>query len=201
MTENSGLRPERDLFLGETTVRKRFAGPGHSEAEWRALTLLAEVFAEVPARDLPVRRGSPADLLARLREWSSTPPPGPPVVREAFERALPWLAEDLPEPGEPVFGPGDGNLADVLWDGSRIRLLDFEESGRSDRAYELASIVEHLGLGGHGVRHRRLPRRVPAGGRGGRADAGLPAAAGVVLAAHAGLRRGAARPAQSAGDG
>jgi Ser/Thr protein kinase RdoA (MazF antagonist) len=44
-----------------------------------------------------------------------------------------------------VFGPGDGNLANYLWDGSRVRIVDFEDSGRSDRAFELAEITEHVG--------------------------------------------------------
>ncbi|MCZ0970865.1 phosphotransferase [Streptomyces albulus] len=43
-----------------------------------------------------------------------------------------------------MFGAGDGNAANYLWDGRRVRVVDFEESGRSDRAYELAEIVEHV---------------------------------------------------------
>ncbi|MBF6228505.1 hypothetical protein IU470_25785 [Nocardia abscessus] len=45
----------------------------------------------------------------------------------------------------PVFGSGDGNLANYLWDGSDVRVVDFEDSGRSDRAFELAEITEHVG--------------------------------------------------------
>ncbi|MEV5979702.1 aminoglycoside phosphotransferase [Streptomyces sp. NPDC052114] len=45
----------------------------------------------------------------------------------------------------PVFGPGDGNLANYLWDGARVQVVDFEDSGRSDRAFELAEITEHVG--------------------------------------------------------
>ncbi len=60
-----------------------------------------------------------------------------------------WLArsgleiagqQDVPS----VFGPGDGNLANYLWDGRRVQVVDFEESGRSDRAFELAEITEHV---------------------------------------------------------
>jgi thiamine kinase-like enzyme len=43
-----------------------------------------------------------------------------------------------------VFGPGDGNLANYLWDGTRVQVVDFEDSGRSDRAFELAEITEHV---------------------------------------------------------
>jgi hypothetical protein len=49
--------------------------------------------------------------------------------------------QDLP----PVLGQADGNLANFLWDGSRIVIVDFEESGRSDIPFELAELVEHVG--------------------------------------------------------
>lgn len=49
-----------------------------------------------------------------------------------------FLDEDL------VLGQGDCNLANFLWDGSRIRIVDFEDSGLSDRAFELANLVEHI---------------------------------------------------------
>lgn len=64
-----------------------------------------------------------------------------------------WLeSAGLEEPGESgeqevpaVFGAGDGNLANFLWDGRRVRIVDFEDSGRSDRVFELAEITEHVG--------------------------------------------------------
>ncbi|WP_433859636.1 aminoglycoside phosphotransferase [Streptomyces kronopolitis] len=43
-----------------------------------------------------------------------------------------------------MFGAGDGNLANFLWDGRTVRIVDFEDSGRSDRAFELAEITEHV---------------------------------------------------------
>ena len=45
----------------------------------------------------------------------------------------------------PVLGQADGNLANFLWDGSRIAIVDFEESGWSDIPFELAELVEHVG--------------------------------------------------------
>ena len=45
----------------------------------------------------------------------------------------------------PVLGQADGNLANFLWDGTRITIVDFEESGRSDIPFELAELVEHVG--------------------------------------------------------
>jgi thiamine kinase-like enzyme len=45
-----------------------------------------------------------------------------------------------------VFGHSDGNLANFLWDGSTVRIVDFERSGRSDRPFELAELVEHISM-------------------------------------------------------
>ncbi|GGV81353.1 hypothetical protein GCM10015535_21120 [Streptomyces gelaticus] len=102
---------------------------------------------------VPVRPDHQAGLVARLRTWHGRGP-GPAagsVVRAALREGMAWLdrpglatAPDVP--GAPVFGPGDGNLANYLWDegASRIRVVDFEDSGRSDRAFELAEITEHV---------------------------------------------------------
>lgn len=70
-------------------------------------------------------------------------------AREAFEHGERWLGSSpLTGPEQrgvtPVFGPVDGNLANFLWDGSRVRLVDFEDSGRTDRVFDLATIVEHV---------------------------------------------------------
>jgi Ser/Thr protein kinase RdoA (MazF antagonist) len=51
----------------------------------------------------------------------------------------------LREPGPPVFSAGDGNLANYLWTGRRLRRIDYEYSGWSDRAVDLADLVEHDG--------------------------------------------------------
>jgi aminoglycoside phosphotransferase len=73
-------------------------------------------------------------------------PDGEPVVRAAFGAAARWI-DQAAEPAEPltfVFGQNDSNLANFLWDGSRVRLVDFEDSGLSDRASELACLAEHI---------------------------------------------------------
>jgi thiamine kinase-like enzyme len=46
--------------------------------------------------------------------------------------------------GDVVLGQGDANLANFLWDGTQIRIVDFEDSGPSNRTFELAVLVEHL---------------------------------------------------------
>jgi len=71
------------------------------------------------------------------------------LPRAAFGAGLRWLGQagdPQPGPRDVVFGQGDGNLANYLWDGERVRLVDFEDSGRSDRAYELAAFAEHVSV-------------------------------------------------------
>jgi hypothetical protein len=107
-------------------------------------------------RDLPSRLLHPLDALRSLRGWCARrprPAGADPLVGRAFDAVADWVARprleelfgaELP----PVFGLGDGNLANYLWDGSRVRIVDFEYSGRGDRAYEIAEAVEHVSMGG-----------------------------------------------------
>jgi aminoglycoside phosphotransferase (APT) family kinase protein len=57
-----------------------------------------------------------------------------------------WLdtAYELTDVRDPVVAHGDPNLENYLWDGTRIRIVDFEDAGRGDLAVELANLVEHL---------------------------------------------------------
>ncbi len=74
----------------------------------------------------------------------------PTLVERGIEAALRWLADgDLPEPRLTCVGIADLNPANVIWDGSRCRLVDFEEGGLTDQAYEMADHIEHLA--GRGV--------------------------------------------------
>jgi thiamine kinase-like enzyme len=43
-----------------------------------------------------------------------------------------------------ALGISDLNPANVLWDGEACRLVDFEDGGLTDPAYELADHTEHL---------------------------------------------------------
>ncbi|TMR11201.1 aminoglycoside phosphotransferase [Nonomuraea turkmeniaca] len=54
------------------------------------------------------------------------------------------LAAGSPFP--PVLGMTDGNRANYLWDAGsgEIRIVDWEDSGTSDRAFELAEVTEHI---------------------------------------------------------
>lgn len=70
------------------------------------------------------------------------------LVGEAHQAAGLWLAgaevDGLLDPATPVIGHGDPNLSNYLWDGNAVRIVDFEDSGVSDLAVELATLVEHL---------------------------------------------------------
>ncbi|MGW1185134.1 aminoglycoside phosphotransferase family protein [Streptomyces drozdowiczii] len=75
----------------------------------------------------------------------------PTLIQRAVTEGMRWfeLAGRAPaaeHANPPVLGQADGNLANFLWDGSTVRIVDFEDSGRSDRAYELADVVEHVSV-------------------------------------------------------
>jgi Ser/Thr protein kinase RdoA (MazF antagonist) len=91
------------------------------------------------------------DAILRGLEDSGTLPRVVGRIRQlagAWRSALAWLDSDwvAGAGGRPVFGLGDGNLANLLWDGERVRLVDFEDSGPSHRAQELADLVEHISV-------------------------------------------------------
>ncbi len=65
---------------------------------------------------------------------------------QSIEAAMRWLKANPPDDHwivDPVLALGDGNLDNVMWDGSTARLVDWEEFGVSDLAYEVAGVVEH----------------------------------------------------------
>ena len=99
----------------------------------------------------------PATFARRVRSMadSARPVPDGPLAQQALSAGTAWLAsaaldrrraadEDAVLGQGSVLGQGDGNLANFLWDGGQVRIVDFEDSGPSDRAFELAVLVEHL---------------------------------------------------------
>jgi Ser/Thr protein kinase RdoA (MazF antagonist) len=126
--------------------------PGHLDAVTAAINRL---HAAVPADILAAMRPQPWLAVGAINRMEShlaavgRPDGVEPVVRAAFDAARRWLDHmAAPDPGalRPVFGQGDGNLANYLWDGRQVRLVDFEDSGRSDRAFELAAFAEHMSV-------------------------------------------------------
>ncbi|TMR18694.1 aminoglycoside phosphotransferase family protein [Nonomuraea turkmeniaca] len=112
---------------------------------------LDELHAAVPAAVLetvpirPWQRAAVSDwVLHRAAAWQ----PRDPLADQAVKEGLRWLESWRPDESgvRPVFGGGDGNLANFLWDGARVRRVDFEDSGRSDLAFEVAELAEHVSM-------------------------------------------------------
>ncbi|RZT14990.1 phosphotransferase family enzyme [Kribbella sp. VKM Ac-2569] len=66
------------------------------------------------------------------------------VIAEAARTWLDNEPPDLTAVHDPVVAHGDPNLSNYLWDGARVRIVDFEDAGMGDRTVELANLVEHL---------------------------------------------------------
>ncbi|MEV6155884.1 aminoglycoside phosphotransferase family protein [Nonomuraea sp. NPDC052129] len=130
------------------------AGPieGHlADALAEAVTEVQQAIPQRVLERVPARAGHPVELLDQVRSWWVAASDADPVVRDAFREAGNWVKQPmlealLAQPGTPVFGTGDGNLANYLWDGTKVGVVDFEFSGRSDRAFELAEVVEHISV-------------------------------------------------------
>jgi aminoglycoside phosphotransferase (APT) family kinase protein len=97
------------------------------------------------------RQAGPMTGPQAVAEWLSEPYDlagcrDPALVSEAVDAAARWLATpaSLPEPRLVALGIADLNPANVLWDGTTCRLVDFEDGGLTDPAYDLADHVEHL---------------------------------------------------------
>jgi aminoglycoside phosphotransferase (APT) family kinase protein len=98
----------------------------------------------VPTADLPARRHHPAELHALMTTLMADLDL-PHSAGEAARAARSFLTRlRLGAAGSTVLGHTDPNLANYLWDGHRIRIVDFEDAGRSDPEFELADLVEHL---------------------------------------------------------
>ncbi|MEU4037825.1 phosphotransferase family protein [Streptomyces collinus] len=148
------LAAERPVVVMSRLAGVPLRGTVMGEREHAALgEAVAALHQAVPPgvlRQVPPRPGLPGELLGRIGGWAADVPSRRGSVRRAMDAGLDWLQcselpVDLPRGIPEVFGPGDGNLANYLWDGSRVRVVDFEDSGRSDRAFELAEITEHVG--------------------------------------------------------
>ena len=98
----------------------------------------------VPCAGLPARRHHPAEIHALMAErMADLDLPG--SAGEAVHAARSFLARLRLGPASvTVLGHTDPNLANYLWDGQRIRIVDFEDAGQSNPRFELADLVEHL---------------------------------------------------------
>jgi hypothetical protein len=145
--------------------------PLTAEQELALVRALGQLWQSVPVArvvPLPGEAGNEAQLVSVVRQLAveAYDTGDDPLVRAAHSAGLSWLAWAVGETGRlvgqdsytdpgglggtgwpglsAVFGHGDANLANFLWDGERVRIVDFEDSGISDRAFELAGLVEHI---------------------------------------------------------
>ncbi|WP_171069546.1 phosphotransferase family protein [Actinomadura geliboluensis] len=132
-------------------------GTEQAAAVAHTVVQVQEAIPRTALASLPPRAGRPAELLQQVRGWCAegSSLDASPMAAKALTEGSQWLqhpdlADRLAQPGTPVFGTGDGNLANYLLDGSEARLVDFEYSGLSDRAYELAEMTEHISVRQHG---------------------------------------------------
>lgn len=98
--------------------------------------------------ELPLRYAHPAAFIADSVGWlaETSHDDHPDVVRHALHSAAKWYADapsGIDAIRDPVLAQGDGNVANMLWDGQRVWLVDFEYAGVGDLAFEVADLVEH----------------------------------------------------------
>jgi hypothetical protein len=135
--------------------------------------LLAEMVAAyrllfaVPVQpDTPLRYWHPEAFVRNNVEWIGEErlrPDLPDAVRRALDLTRAWHADAPPELDEirdPVVAQGDGKVDNMLWDGTRVRLVDFEGFGVGDLAFEVADLAEHVSARLPGLRD---PEAVVAG--------------------------------------
>ena len=101
----------------------------------------------VSAGDLPLRRFHPVEARSVVGAGlaGAVRPPG--AAGDAYDLCVSFLdGPTVPPwpPGQAVIGHGDAKLANYLWDGSAVRIVDFEDAGASEMAYEVGFLVEHL---------------------------------------------------------
>lgn len=132
-------------------LRGQAVTPEQIEAMAEAITTLHDSVPESVLASLAPSPWNPSVAVAKARRFRAEQPylGEDPLVLRAFAGGAEWLdSYPLDELAAatvtPVLGLSDGNLANYLWDGKRIRMVDWEDSGRSDRAFELAEVIEHI---------------------------------------------------------
>jgi aminoglycoside phosphotransferase len=114
---------------------------------------LRRLFSAPVEPDIPDRAYNPSVMRTLVRTWAEEDHDlsgclQPELTREALDHAREWVHRAAGQQHDAVVDPvlalGDGNLANLVWDGRLCRLVDFEEFGRSDLTYELADIAEHV---------------------------------------------------------
>ena len=136
-------------FVGGEPLGDAHLQPAQLDAIAEAL---ADLYSITPAdvREPIAEVATPARaMLRRVRaDWAAPDAAANPARQHDAQLWQSWAHGPDPEtllrpPTQRVFGRGDPSLANLLWNGTRVALLDFEYSGWTDPAYELADLVEH----------------------------------------------------------
>ena len=126
--------------LGHPVTPTQQEGLANAMGRLFAVPVPAEL--EERANGPDVMRRTIAEWLAEDQDLTACLEPG--LVLTAKASAVEWLRTvRLPELVDCVIALGDGNLDNALWDGEVCRLIDWEEYGASDLAYEIADLLEH----------------------------------------------------------
>jgi hypothetical protein len=100
--------------------------------------------------DTPRRYWHPEAFLRNTAAWieeEGTRTDLADVVRRALTASGSWHADPpagIDEIRDPVIAQGDGKVDNMLWDGARVHLIDFEGFGVGDLAFEVADLAEHI---------------------------------------------------------
>jgi len=152
LAANAGLAPRivhvdesRRAIVSEFVVDKSFPAlywnPATREA---ALSLLGRTLRRVHALPLPADSvtNDPRDFLASILSGLDGNFTMPSFVIEAAQRVL--AEEPPPSESTPVFSHNDVNPTNLVFDGERLLLLDWDTSGTNDPFYDLAAISVFL---------------------------------------------------------
>ncbi len=102
--------------------------------------------------ELTDRISGPAEMIGELRSWCRQPHNSQSaLVQRALTVGSRWVEDPdvdalMCPTADRVFTQGDGNLGNLIWDGLRCSVVDFEDSGISDPAYEVADLLEHVSV-------------------------------------------------------
>lgn len=116
------------------------------------------LFAVPVPPEAPLRHWDAAAFLHNNVEWIEQEDGRsdlPDVVRRALDASRGWHADPragIDEIQDPVIAQGDANVDNMLWDGVRFRLIDFEGFGVGDLAFEVADLAEHISARLRGLR-------------------------------------------------
>jgi Ser/Thr protein kinase RdoA (MazF antagonist) len=126
-------------------------------AQERALAIaIGRLWQAVPAglvTSLPGELDTTVEFLRQVREWAAATSglATDRTVLDAVAAGSAWLARTeinmtsgVASAAQRVLGHGDADLTNFLWDGELVRIVDFENAGISERAFELAVLVEHI---------------------------------------------------------